>query len=355
MTRGNNAQKLRAREIRAELGEEFCSFEEAMQRARTYPDDAPRNWVITPEIRAVFDGHGVRGIDLSRPGSDLDSFLRDRSPAGECGWCEHWVDSRTEPISLQLFMTAYDPDLSPVTMMMTTKIYHTGCKESGVSWSTRVAEETREYGFSIELTSGEESVAGDFAVTATAVVNLDDEYAAEFQEAYGEYVGPEPVLCLNVRVEDDYGSGVIPWLHTLGEYLGDYHLGNLEDVTGQCPWSVRVLRGYRGNDGQDLVFVREELDEDGEVEGYFYRGSLDRLPDAWVDAARQAGQVLVACGPLTNGGEEPEPWDPADPEHAIGDLIHDRIVAAAYVPIVIEDYQPWPHEPISAPRAGEEG
>lgn len=332
MTRGDN--KLKA-QVRALQELYHLPYAEALRRVQT-----PRHWQLTPDVEALFAGHGIRGIDLSAPQADLRFWLDYvRTPTGMCEICHEPVDARDEPAAICFEISSYDPDANPRTNMLATHLRHPACGPSEVRWMIAAILPGDPSEFALRDPDGPDQ---DDPASADGELYAHPVLTRELDGAVGEwFTGPEPVLCLEARIVNP-ADGAVGWLSLLGDSWREEDLGDLESTVGTCSWSVRVVTGYPLATGKtNLLFVREDTDEDGEATGHVYRAARD-LPTAWLDAARAATRVLVVCGPLPVHDEEPEPWNPADGQASIETMLREGRAVAAYVPVVVEEYREWP-------------
>jgi|SRR5450759_4076466 len=104
----DDARKKRARDLARRTGMKYTA---ALRHVTTTagPREPRYRWVLTDEVRAFFAGATRHGAYFE----DLYDWLDRLSPEYECDWCAEPGDARTRDSSIQLAVTAYDPDLSP--------------------------------------------------------------------------------------------------------------------------------------------------------------------------------------------------------------------------------------------------
>lgn len=323
-----NAAARRRMEI---TGEPFTQA----KRAVTPRDDQPRLWVMTPEIEALLDGEGQRGVKY-----DLRTWLFiERTPTGDCNWCDEPVDARTEPTSIEILMSVFDPDRSQATMMLGSRIYHPACKPSRIAWNMpMLVEETHgiALGAFVDGEDGETTVQDDPAGEIEFTVHLRLHTAYDFDAGQDR---PVPVLLLQAEVAEDHGHGPGVWLNMLWWFCREHDLVPWGAIGGdECQWSVRAVTEDTGMAKQWLA-VRTGMTEDGAAVDHLYLGAAD-LPADWLAAVEEAGEVYVLVGPVSTHADDADASTAVsqafDDHQALEDMIEQQLIVGAMVPAQVQ-------------------
>lgn len=243
------------------------------------PQRSGRRWVLTAEVEALLDGQGLRGLEYP----DLWTWLYEqRSPTSDCDWCGEPVDARVQDASIHLVMTAWDPDLCPMTQMLSSTMFHAGCRPSRVSWARRVDLDSSPTSFALAI-DGHEDEPGEFLLTVRPLVLWDDDDAEDPD-------GGRAALLLVGRVTR--GEPVRAWQDALGMHLRGLGFTTVDGIDGSDGWAVRaVVDGER-----PWVAIRQPVDEDG-FRAHFWLGHIDPPSPRWVQLARRSHEVLLIAGP----------------------------------------------------------
>jgi hypothetical protein len=261
-------------------------------------------------------GSGTRRYVLA---PDVEAYMR-----GEiwCRTCYEHGDARAEDTSLQLVVAAYDPDLSPTTMMISSQRHHAPCAPSKISWARNVDVPRGPYGVSLPAEAKPE-VEGEYAVTVRPHLIVFDPSEP-----------PEPALLIHVEVTEDHGEGAGPWLSQLEVSVlrpaGFADISAVESIEG---WSVRAVDGHSSMSPQWIAVRVEEVTE-GRLPDHLYLGALE-LPQPWLEASADRGELLVLVGPCAINGEVPTIPDRIAP-YEIDELLESGALLAGYVPFVLD-------------------
>lgn len=249
--------------------------------APTRPAAGERRFVLTSDVEALLDGWGVRGVVYD---PDLWTWLYEVRPAaGDCDWCGDRVDARVEDTSVRITMAAYDPDLSPATKMLASRLCHAGCKPSHVGWARRVDLDSSPTPFSL-VVAGHEDRPGGFQWVVRPVVLGDlGPDADEDAQAALVFVG---------QVTETHGEPVRAWQDELTLYLRELGFAKADGLGGSDGFAVRVA----DDDGRPWAAVRLPADSHDRPVKHFWLGRFDP-PQGWVAAARRNCRVLLVAGP----------------------------------------------------------
>ena len=307
----HTARKSAARELSARTGMPYAAALRHVTRTER-PWQPRHRWVLTDDLRDWIDGKTWRGGSYP----DLRGWLDNEvSPAYECDWCGEPGDAREEDSSLELLITAYDPDVQPSAMHVGTRKLHARCKPArdaspmfgrggaagtSITWLRRADIPSGPQRIGLPA-SAKPDVAGEFDLEARALL------APAWW--YGHDHTGQAMLVVTARVAEDHGQGARPWLTELELHLSSEGLGHPDTMEGgECGWVLRVSAGSR-----PWIAIRTGPGENGAFEHLLLQ-KLD-LPDGWAEAARREGQVTVAIGPCTAHWDDTGrglSWDLAD-------------------------------------------
>jgi hypothetical protein len=297
----HTARKNAARDLSARTGMPYA----AALRHLTESEDPwqPRHrWLLSDGVRDWIDGRTWRGVSYPGLRTWLDAKV---SPVYECWWCEEPGDARQEDSSIELIVSAYDPDLTPATMHLGTHKYHARCKPSSVAWVRRADIPSGPQRIALPA-SAKPEVAGEFDLDARALL------APGWW--YGHDHTGQAMLLVTARVAEDHAQGARAWLTELELHLNSEGLGHPDGMDGgECDWALRIATG-----DQQWIALRTGQHEAGAAR-HLLLSALD-LPEGWAEAARRDGQVTVAAGPCTTHWDDITPG-PGDLAEVLDDLL----------------------------------
>ncbi|MEU3455271.1 hypothetical protein ABZ671_16995 [Micromonospora sp. NPDC006766] len=250
------------------------------------PDRTNRRYLLAPEVEAVLDGQGLRGVVFE---PDLWTWLyQERSPNGYCDSCDEPIDARREDTNVQLIMAAYDPDMNTITQMLSSKLHHPGCHPSEVTWARPVLlESTDAFGLAI---SGYEDKPGEYRWNVRPVVLWDDG-APVGEDQDDEQVTAWAALLLIGQVTETHGEPVRAWQDALTEYLRSLGFSHFDSISGEGGWAIRIAAAA----DQRWLAVRHPADANGQRD-HLWLGPTE--PSArWLELAHHRQRVLLVAGP----------------------------------------------------------
>ncbi|MEU1883485.1 hypothetical protein ABZ470_39780 [Streptosporangium sp. NPDC020072] len=330
MSRNDRAEQNAARRRAERTGEPYQDALAAV-RAERHLLETERRYVLTEDVRGWLNGKGWRGVTFG----DIEpwSWLATLKPRYECDWCGDDGDARTQDTTLQCVVTAFDPDLSPMTGLLSARRYHAACQPSKVDWVRNIDIPRGPVGIGLP-SSVRPDVHGEFALTVRPVMMpIEDEER------------PEPALLISAAVTEDHGQGEVPWLselevnawwpagfgaHDRPDFEGLYVLRAVAE-----DWSVRAVRGYPSSTCPEWAAIRMSPPEDGQRPDHLWLGGLD-FPQEWIDAARGRDTITLLAGPIPIAGEVPE--IPEKPERdLLAQLLEDGALLTAAAPFELDE------------------
>lgn len=294
--------------------------------------DDDLKYVLSDDVQAFMRGEGWRGVTLDDV-EDLRSWLANRNPVYLCEWCSEDGDARREDTSLHLIVSAYDPDLSPVTGMIASKRYHARCQPSKLVSITRV-DIPRGPRLAALPSHVLPEVEAEIAIRVQPVI-VPAPFDFELEDLDDPQV-TEPALLITAEVTDDRGQGAGPWLteleHAVWRPAGFDEL--MATAHTEPGWSVRVVDGHPSGVSPQWVAIRMSDPEEGSEPNHLYLGGVD-LPGEWSQAVRGQEKLLLLAGPLQIAGEAPEIPLKVDAAELV-ELLEEGVVLAAYAPVGVE-------------------
>lgn len=290
----HTARKNAARELAARTGMKYTA---ALRHLAGDTQRQPvHRWILTEELRAWFAGNGWRNAYYG----NLYDWVDGLKPSYDCDWCGEPGDAREIASSIKIVITAYDPDLSPITGHLATYKYHAACKPSTITFAHQI--DIPALPQRVELpASASPDIAGEFELNARPI--LTSVFAEET---------PQAVLLVTAHVIDDQGEGAAPWLNELHLTLSAQGLGD-PDLDGPNGWSVRIATDYPSTRSPEWIAIRTP--HSTPVNPHHLLLAAMDLPPNWVATARSTGQVTVILGPCSAH------W--SDPQISIGPLVDD--------------------------------
>ncbi|MFG3423239.1 hypothetical protein [Micromonospora sp. NPDC048063] len=278
------------------------------------PDPTGRRYLLTPEIEAVLDGHDLRGVVFD---PDLWTWLyQERTPTGYCDSCDEPIDARREDTNIQLILAAYDPDMNPMTKMLSSKLHHPGCHPSEVIWARPVLLESTD-AFYLAV-PGYEEKPGEYRWSVRPVVLWEDG-APVGDDQDDEEVSAWAAFVLIGQVMETHGEPVRAWQDALTEYLRSLGFSPVDSISGADGWAIRIATA----DERPWLAVRQPVDANGPRD-HLWLGPVE--PSArWLELARHRQRVLLVAGP-----DQLNPHDlfalsgPADAAERV-DVVHEAL------------------------------
>ncbi|MFI6029448.1 hypothetical protein [Amycolatopsis magusensis] len=306
-----NARKAQARRLAKRTSMPYASALRQVIRAAE-PWQPQHRWVLTNDVRAWLSGESWRGVNHGDLYAWLDNEVK---PTFDCDWCGEPGDAREKDSSLSLIVTAYDPDLSPITQHIGTKKYHATCRTSSIAAVPADIPSGPQY---LGLpASAKPAMVGEFELEARALLDIDPEDDTL-----------HAMMLLTAHVVQDHGQSPFAWLTELELYLGSEGVGRVhelddEDETG---WALRVATEHADDNHSPWIAIRTGHGENADGTPHHLLVCQLDLPDGWADTARRAGHVDVVVGPCTRHWDNaPVPEDLAD---EIAELLENDTAAA---------------------------
>ncbi|RJL21052.1 hypothetical protein [Bailinhaonella thermotolerans] len=324
-------RKQHTREYATRNGLTYQRAEAQLRARRADPEhDRVRRYVLSGEVAAILAGEGLRGVAQVEP---ADAWLARRTPRYECDVCHREGDARIEDTTLGLVMAAYDPDISPVTGMISSRRQHAACGGCWVHWAYNVEIPQGPTFLSLPAIA-EPDLAAELSVEVHPILLPDGE---------GEQ---QPALMTTVQVTKDAGAGAAAWLSQLELMLREAGFGTLDDPGEAEGWSVRVVEHYPASYTAQWVAVRATPARDGVAPDHVYLGAWSPSWE-WLAAVGRSRHILLIVGPVSVAGEVPDPPDPGNVE-ALWELDEEGALLAAQVPFELDDMSdrvPRPERP----------
>lgn len=302
----HTARKNAARDLHDRTGMPYAAALRQVTRAES-PWRPRYRWTLTEDLSEWIDGRTWRGAACP----DLRAWLDDEvSPAFDCNWCDEPGNAELEDCSIELLISAYDPDLNLATEHIGLHKYHARCKAlrdasplfgraapagtSSISWLRKVPDfpgGPHRIGLPA---SHRPEVSGEFDLEARALL------APGWRNSHTG----KAVLLITVRVAEDHGQGARAWLTELELHLNGEGLGHPDSLAGgECDWALRIVTGDR----PWIALRTGQHQHHGQAPRHLLLSAMD-LPDGWASAARRDGQVTVAIGPCTTHWDDISPF-----------------------------------------------
>ena len=265
----HTARKNAARALASRTGMPYAAALRQVTRAAE-PRRPRDRWVLTDDVRAWFAGDSWRNISYLDLYDWLDTQV---SPTYECDWCAEPGDARTVDSTLELVITAYDPDVAPVTSHLATRKYHAACRPSSISWVRRadIPAGPQRIGLPASIRP---QIVGEFELTARPLLLAGDDENTE-----------QAALLVTARVVEDHQQGARPWLFELQLQLDS-----------ETDWALRIVTGYPSTLAPQWIALR--IGSENATPEHLLLCALD-LPSEWVQTARRDVQVILIFGPCT--------------------------------------------------------
>ncbi|GAA2678809.1 MULTISPECIES: hypothetical protein [Actinosynnema] len=295
-----DARKSQARALSTRPGMSYAAALRQVVGA-VEPWQSKHLWVLTDDVRNWLSGDSRRSDHRN-----LYAWLDNEGPTFTCDRCGEPGDARTAECSISPMVTAYDPDLAPVTRHLDTKKYHATCAPSSVIWvnDTDIPVGPRYLDLPMSVRQG---LMGRFELNVYALLDVDPEDGAQ-----------HAMLLLTVRVVEDHGRGVFAWLTELELYLGSQGIGDVHELDNDAKtdWWLRVVTDQASARPSWIALRTDREGNDDRARHHLILTALD-LPDGWAQAAQSAGDVELVVGPCTRH------WDSTSVPEQLADEIAD--------------------------------